>query len=65
MSLLRFKVLTFDVAGTPIDCRRDVPDYLHEVASGANVSDRDFLSAYRAARASPLALDFPDDLERV
>lgn len=47
MSFLRFKVLTFDVAGTPIDCRRGVPDYLHEVASDANVSDRDFLSAYR------------------
>lgn len=65
MSLLQFKALTFDVAGTLIDCRRGTLDYLHEVAPGANVSDREFLSAYREARASPLALCFPDDLERV
>ena len=65
MSLLRFKALTFDVAGTLIDCRRGMLDYLHDVAPGANVSDREFLSAYREARASPLALCFPDDLERV
>lgn len=65
MSLLQFKVLTFDVAGTLIDCRRGVLDYLHEVAPGANVSDSDFLSAYREVRASPVALFFPDDLERV
>lgn len=65
MSLLKFKVLTFDVAGTLIDCRRGVLDYLREVAPDSNVSDRDFLSAYREARASPLALNFPDDLQRV
>ena len=65
MSLLRFKALSFDVVGTLIDCRRGMLDYLHEVDPGAKVDDRAFLSAYREERTSPLALLFPDDLERV
>ena len=65
MSLLRFKALTFDVAGTLIDFERGVLDYLHQVAPAANVGDGEFLAAYREARASPLALYYPDDLGRV
>ena len=65
MSLLRFKALTFDVVGTLIDFERGVLDYLHRVAPAANVGDDEFLAAYREARASPLALYYPDDLAGV
>jgi len=65
MSLLRFKVLTFDVVGTLIDFERGMFDYLQAVAPEANVGNGDFMAAYREARASPLALFYPDDLERV
>lgn len=65
MSLLRFKALTFDVVGTLIDFERGLLDYLHAAAPAANVDDAGFLAAYREARASPLALFYPDDLERV
>jgi putative hydrolase of the HAD superfamily len=65
MSLLRFRALTIDVVGTLIDHERGMLDYLYAVAPEANVQGRDFLAACREARASPLALYFPDDLERV
>jgi putative hydrolase of the HAD superfamily len=65
MSLLRFKALTFEVVGTLIDFERGMLDYLHQAAPAARVSDGEFLEACREARASPLALFFPEDLERV
>jgi putative hydrolase of the HAD superfamily len=65
MSLLRFKALTLDVVGTLIDFERGMLDYMHQVAPTASVSDGDFLAAYREARASPVALYYPDDLGRV
>jgi len=65
MSLLRFKALTIDVVGTLIDFERGMLDYLHAAAPEANVRDGEFLAAYREARASPLALYYPDDLGRV
>jgi putative hydrolase of the HAD superfamily len=65
MSLLRFKALTLDVVGTLIDFERGMLDHLRQVAPTATVSDADFLAAYREARASPLALYYPDDLGRV
>ena len=65
MSLLQFKALTFDVVGTLIDFERGMLDYLHLAAPEAPISDEEFLSAYRECRASPQALFFPDDLERV
>jgi putative hydrolase of the HAD superfamily len=65
MSLLRFKALTLDVAGTLIDCDRGMLDYLYAVAPDTHVRGDEFLAACREARASPLALYFPDDLERV
>jgi len=65
MSLLRFKALSFEVVGTLIDFERGMLDYLHQAAPAARVSDSEFLQACREARASPLALFFPDDLERV
>jgi len=65
MSLLRFKVLTVDVVGTLIDFERGMLDFLHQAAPEKHVMGSDFLLAYREARASPLALYFPNDLERV
>jgi putative hydrolase of the HAD superfamily len=65
MSLLRFKALTLDVVGTLIDFERGMLDHLRQVAPTATVSDAHFLAAYREARASPLALYYPDDLGRV
>ncbi len=65
MNLLSFKVLTFDVVGTLIDFERGMFDYLHAVAPQACVRDEEFMAAYRETRASPLALFYPDDLERV
>jgi len=65
MSLLRFKALTFDVMGTLIDYERGMLEYLRAAAPAAAVGDAEFLLAYREARASPLALFSPDDLERV
>jgi len=65
MSLLRFKALTFEVVGTLIDFERGMLNYLRQAAPAARVSDCEFLEACREARASPLALFFPDDLERV
>jgi putative hydrolase of the HAD superfamily len=65
MSLLRFKALTVEVVGTLIDAERGMLDFLHQAAPEVHVMGRDFLLACREAAASPLALCFPDDLERV
>lgn len=65
MSLLRFKALTIDIVGTLIDSERGLLDFLHQAAPEVHVMGSDFLQAYREARASPLALCFPNDLERV
>lgn len=65
MSLLDFKVLTFDVVGTLIDFERGMLDYLRSAVPDAAVSDDDFLVAYRTARASDKSGHFPDDLVRV
>ena len=65
MSLLRFKALTFEVVGTLVDFERGMLDYLHIAAPAAGVEDSEFLAACREMRASPLALFFPEDLERV
>jgi putative hydrolase of the HAD superfamily len=65
MHLKQFKVLTFDVVGTLIDFERGMLDYLRLAAPDASVSDDDFLVAYRAERAAPDSLFYPDDLERV
>lgn len=65
MSLLQFKALTFDVVGTLIDFERGMLDFLRQTDPQRRVSDSAFLLAYREARASPLALNFPRDLERV
>lgn len=65
MSLLEFKVLTFDVVGTLIDFERGMLDYLRLVAPNSPVSDEEFLTAYRAERAADGSIFYPDDLERV
>ncbi|HTN49337.1 MAG TPA: HAD-IA family hydrolase [Burkholderiaceae bacterium] len=65
MSLLEFKVLTFDVVGTLIDFERGMLDYLRLAAPNAPVSDDDFLIAYRAERAADDSIFYPDDLARV
>jgi putative hydrolase of the HAD superfamily len=65
LSLQNFKVLTFDVVGTLIDFERGMLDYLHTAVPGTQVSDDDFLSAYRKARKSEDVTWYPDDLVRV
>ncbi|OIQ72717.1 (S)-2-haloacid dehalogenase 4A [mine drainage metagenome] len=65
MSLQTFKVLTFDVVGTLIDFERGMLNYLHRAVPDATLTDDDFLTAYRHARASVDAGGFPDDLVRV
>lgn len=65
MSLLQFKALTFDVVGTLIDFERGMLDYLRRVAPDCQLTDEDFLMAYREARAASNKVFFPDDLERV
>jgi len=65
LSLQHFKVLTFDVVGTLIDFERGMLDYLHTAVPGTQVSDEDFLSAYRKARKSEDVTWYPDDLVRV
>lgn len=65
MSLLQFKVLTFDIVGTLIDFERGMLDYLRLAAPDARISDDEFLIAYRTERASDDSLFYPDDLQRV
>lgn len=65
MSLQHFKVLTFDVVGTLIDFEQGMLNYLHAAVPGIQVSDDDFLSAYRKARKSDDVTWYPDDLVRV
>jgi putative hydrolase of the HAD superfamily len=64
MQLQDFKVLTFDVVGTLIDFEGGMLAYLRSTVPDARVSDDDFLSAYRYARADGKAGWYPDDLER-
>jgi putative hydrolase of the HAD superfamily len=65
MSLQQFKVLTFDVVGTLIDFERGMLDYLRMAVPQADLSDEQFLAAYRSARKSADTTWYPDDLERV
>jgi putative hydrolase of the HAD superfamily len=64
MSLLKFKVLTFDVVGTLIDFEGGMIAYLRKVAgAGApRLSNDAILDAYRRARAQSHAARYPDDL---
>ena len=64
MSLQDFKVLTFDVVGTLIDFEGGMLAYLRSAAPDSRVTDEDFLSAYRRARADGNTQWYPDDLER-
>jgi putative hydrolase of the HAD superfamily len=65
MSFLKYKAFTFDVVGTLIDFERGMLDYLRLVAPQSQLSDDDFLTAYRIERAASDALFYPDDLQRV
>jgi putative hydrolase of the HAD superfamily len=65
MSLQNFKVLTFDVVGTLIDFERGMLDYLRAAAPDSDLSDEDFLGAYRKARKRSDTTWYPDDLEPV
>lgn len=63
MNLKQFKVLTFDVVGTLIDFEKGMLNYLHSAVPDSNVSDEDFLAAYREARKRPGTIAYPDDIE--
>jgi putative hydrolase of the HAD superfamily len=65
MSFNRFKVFSFDVVGTLIDFERGMLNYLRSSAPEAEVTDEDFLEAYRHSRSSAEAGWYPDDLVRV
>ncbi|CCF00657.1 putative 2-haloacid dehalogenase (plasmid) [Sinorhizobium fredii HH103] len=62
-----FKYLTFDVVGTLIDFEGGIKDCLAGIADEASVAvdGEEALKLYRAARYSPDADLFPDDLVRV
>lgn len=62
-----FKYLTFDVVGTLIDFEAGLKDCLAGIAreAGVAVDGEEALTLYRAARYSPDADLFPDDLARV
>lgn len=66
-SLSEFKYITFDVVGTLIDFERGLKDCLSAIAAeaGVEIDGEEALSLYRAARYSPDAELFPDDLVRV
>ena len=59
-----FKVLTFDVVGTLIDFEGGMLAYLRSAVPGTQVTDDEFLAAYRYARADGNSGWYPDDLER-
>lgn len=63
----RFKVMTFDVVGTLIDFEGGLTGCLGAIAAerGVRFDPEAALSLYRAARYSPDAQLFPDDLARV
>src|SRR5215469_16251910 len=67
MSLLKFKVLTFDVVGTLIDFEAGMIGYLREAAGAepARVSDDAILESYRRSTAVRSGTRYPDDLVRV
>lgn len=62
-----FKYLTFDVVGTLIDFEGGIKECLAGIAkeAGVTVDGEEALKLYRAARYSPDADLFPDDLVRV
>ncbi|ACL57864.1 HAD-IA family hydrolase [Methylobacterium nodulans] len=66
-TLNEYRYLTFDVVGTLIDFERGIKDCLAGIAAeaGAAIDGEEALSLYRAARYSPDAALFPDDLVRV
>ena len=64
MALRDFKVLTFDVVGTLIDFEGGMLAYLRQAVPGSDVTDEQFLAAYRAARKSPDTDWYPNDLVR-
>lgn len=64
MALRDFRVLTFDVVGTLIDCERGILAYLRQALPGAAVTDHEFLCAFRAVRRQLGAKFYLDDLER-
>ncbi len=63
----RFRYMTFDVVGTLIDFEQGLVSGLGEIARehGVDLNEEQALALYRAARAEPDALRFPDDLARV
>jgi succinate-semialdehyde dehydrogenase/glutarate-semialdehyde dehydrogenase len=65
MRLQDFKVLAFDVVGTPIDFECSMPGDRPSVAPAAAVTDDAFLAVYRRTRKSSDVLAYPDGLERV
>ncbi|WP_293867442.1 HAD-IA family hydrolase [uncultured Alsobacter sp.] len=62
-----FRYMSFDVVGTLIDFEGGIKDCLAAIAAEAGVAidGEAALSLYRAARYTPDALRFPDDLARV
>jgi putative hydrolase of the HAD superfamily len=64
MSLLRFKVLTFDVVGTLIDFEGGMIAYIRKISGSdsTELADNRILEAYRRARAQSHAARYPDDL---
>ena len=67
MSLLKFKVLTFDVVGTLIDFEGGMIGYIRAAAMAdeALASDDAILEAYRRSTAVRSGTRYPDDLVRV
>lgn len=66
MSLLRFKVMTFDVVGTLIDFERGMVEYFRSILPADTMpADDAIFDAYKRSRAAPGAGWYPDDLVRV
>lgn len=64
MALHDFKVLTFDVVGTLIDFEAGMLAYLRHAVPDSDVTDDQFLAAYREARKMPDTDWYPNDLVR-
>ncbi|MDZ7907027.1 MAG: HAD-IA family hydrolase [Gemmobacter sp.] len=65
--LTSFRYLSFDVVGTLIDFEAGLVAGLQDIAAedGTDIDGEAALALYRAARYTPDALRFPDDLARV
>jgi len=65
--LSAFRYMTFDVVGTLIDFEDGLVEALRGIGAedGVDLDGEEALTLYRAARYSPAALRFPDDLVRV